>query len=803
MIDGSFRAYGLDGKIAVAAGLNGGSELAVPRLRLTAANTTIDSDLRIALATGLVQGALTGRIPDLGRWSGLAGTPLGGNLDVTARLAAAGGAQGLDLAASGTGLALGANRSRIEIGRLGMTVRLADLRRIPSGSGRLSLRAARLGTADFATATASFSSPRPGRFTFEGAADGHPLSLTLAGEGGVVPGGAELRLTRLAGSLGLDRLVLEQPLSLSRRGADIALNGLAARLGPGQITGSAAIKGAALSVALKAADLPIAPGARLIGYPDVHGSLSLQANLGGTLGAPRGDAVLSVDKLSLAALPQTQAPKLGLTAAGDWNGRIIDLRGQVNGLGGDRITFTGSLPMVLNRAPFGITVPPQGPLALRLQGGGDISHLADLLPLGEDRLSGRFAADITVGGTVAAPAANGALRLAEARYENFASGAVLTNLEALVVGDRDRFRLASLSAGDGVGGTLRAQGGVVVRGALGPTAELSATLANFRVAARDEVVATATGNVAITGPLTAPRVAAALTIDRADITLPDSLPPSVVVLKVTEINGKRRQPALPLANSAPALPISLDISLGMPGQVFVRGHGLNSDWHGRLKIAGTSAAPQISGVLAARRGDVDLLGKSFLLTRGTITFDGGTRLDPALDIVAEASAADITAQVIISGYASAPKITLASTPAVPQDEILSRILFNQGVGQITAGQGIQLAQAAATLAGGGPGVLDRLRGKLGLDWLGFGQGPAGAASPILNPSVVNPTTSSPTAVSAGKYLAHGVSVGVTQGVSPPTSKVTVEVDLGHHVTVDTEAGQNGGTGIGLNYKYDY
>ena len=49
----------------------------------------------------------------------------------------------------------------------------------------------------------------------------------------------------------------------------------------------------------------------------------------------------------------------------------------------------------------------------------------------------------------------------------------------------------------------------------------------------------------------------------------------------------------------------------------------------------------------------------------------------------------------------------------------------------------------------------------------------------------------------------GVSVGVTQGVSPPTSKVTVEVDVGHHVTVDTEAGQNGGTGIGLNYKYDY
>jgi translocation and assembly module TamB len=805
VIDGSFRAVGLDGTIALAAEPNGDSELVVPRLRLTAGDTTIDSNLRIALASGLVQGSLTGRIPDLGRWSGLVGTPLRGSLDLTARLAASGAGQGLYLSATGTRLAAGANGSRIEIGRLGLTARLADLLRAPAGTGQLSLRAARSGAADFATATATVSSRRPGRFDFAAVADGHPLSLALAGEGGVAPGEVELRLTRLSGSLGDARLVLEQPLNLSRRGADLSLAGLAFRLGPGRVSGSAAIRGEALSVTLNAADLPIAPGAQLIGYPGARGALTLQASLGGTLGAPQGHAVLNVSDLSLAASPHSAAPKLGLTAAGDWNGRIVGLHGRVTGLGGDRISFAGSLPMVLTRAPLRISVPPQGPLALRLQGGGDIGHLADLLPLGEDRLSGRFAADAAVGGTVASPAASGALRLTGARYENFASGAQLTNLEAVLVGDRDRFRLASLSAGDGAGGTLTAQGSVVLSGASGPAAELSATLADFRVAARDEVLATATGNVAVTGPLAAPDVAAALTIDRADITLPDSLPPSVIVLKVTEIDGKRQQLAPPLAAPAPAsaLPMSLDITLALPGQVFVRGHGLNSDWHGRLKIAGTSAAPQIAGVLVARRGSVDLLGKSFLLTRGEITFDGSAKLDPALDIVAEANAADITAQVIISGYASAPKITLASTPAVPQDEILSRILFNQGLGQITAGQGVQLAQAAATLAGGGPGVLDRLRGKLGLDWLGFGQGPAGAASPILNPSVVTPTSSSTTAVSAGKYIAPGVSVGVTQGVSPPTSKVTVEVDLGHHVTVDTEAGQNGGTGVGLNYKYDY
>ena len=60
-----------------------------------------------------------------------------------------------------------------------------------------------------------------------------------------------------------------------------------------------------------------------------------------------------------------------------------------------------------------------------------------------------------------------------------------------------------------------------------------------------------------------------------------------------------------------------------------------------------------------------------------------------------------------------------------------------------------------------------------------------------------------TALSAGKNVAPGVSVGVSQGVNPPTSKVTVEIEVRPHLTIGGEAGQSGSTGIGLNYNYDY
>jgi translocation and assembly module TamB len=801
-VDGSFHAQGLVGRLALAAELNENSELVMPSFRLAAADSAIDGSLRVRLDTGLIRGSVAGRAADLAPWSRLAGTPLGGSLDFAVGLDARDG-QLVDFSANGTKLTFGTGSSRVVAGRLAVTARFADILRAPSGSARLVLSVASFGASELATATLSLDAPRPGRFVFQGDAKGQPLTVALAGGGLLEPGRADLRLNRLAGSLGGERLSLEQPLTLSKHGGDLAFSGLALDFGAGRITGSGGVRGDSVSLALNAANLPIASAGRLAGYRNVRGTLSATATLGGTLRTPQGRMSLNARELTVASSRHSRLKGLGLAVDGSWNGRNLDVKGQVTGLEGDQVALTGSVPLLLTPAPLGISVPSDGRLALQVQGGGQIQHLADLLPLGEDRVSGRFAVDAAVGGTVASPAARGRLRISDGRYENFATGAVLSDMQADLVGDRDRFTLTSFSAADSASGTLKAQGAVVLSGSSGPSAQLSATLANFRVAARDEAVATASGTVAITGPLTAPKVTAPLTIDRADISLPDNLPPNVVVLKVVERNGKGGEAQPAAADQNPAVPAALDITVDMPGNIFVRGHGLESEWRGHLTITGTSAAPIIAGSLEQIRGSVDLLGKTFTLTRGAITFDGSSKLDPVLDIVAEASAADITAQVNISGPASAPKITLSSTPSVPQDEILARVLFNRGVGQITAAEGLQLAAAAGTLAGGGPGVLDRLRGGLGLDWFRLGSGPSGPASSTLNPRTETGSATGGTALSAGKYIAPGVSVGVSQGLSPPTSKVTVEIELRPHLTVQGEAGQSGSTGIGLNYNYDY
>ena len=815
-IDGNFRSGGLDGTVSLVADAGDPGELAIRRMQVKAAGASIDADLRVDLATLLARGKIAGRVPDLAAWSRLAGTPMSGRLDFTASLDARAG-QGVDLKLTGDRLASGAGESRITVGRIEASARLGDVLGTPFGNARASLTGATSSAGGLSSATLTLDSPRPGRFAFRAEARGkivEPITLATDGTGEFAPRDAavELRIARFAGTLGPDRFQLTRPLTVSQRGADLALSGLALSIGRGRITGSAARRGTALALQLSAQNLPVASVGRLAGYPNASGTAAFDATIDGMLAAPRGRFSISGRSLRLAATKEQPLPSLALDLAGTWNGRELDVNGRVSGPEGDALAVSGSLPLVLNPHPLGIAVPPQGRLALRLNGGGEIANLADLLPLGEDRFTGRFALDAAVGGTVAMPAASGRLTVVEGHYENFATGAVLTDLRADIVGDRDRLTVREFSARDSGSGSLTAQGGIVLGGVVlggavpgdGPSADLSVALRDFRILGRDVAVVAASGTVAVTGPVASPKVTARLTADQGEVTIPASLPPSVTRLEVVEIDSRTgKRPATAAApKSPPALAASLDIGIAVPGRIFVRGRGLDSEWRGRISVGGTSAAPRVTGSLEAIRGTFDFLGKTFRVTRGDITFDGGATIDPVLDIAAEVAAGDITAQVLVVGPVSAPKVEMTSTPAVPQDEILSRVLFGRGIGQITAAEGIQVASAAATLAGGGFDVLDRLRGRLGLDRLVFGSAPSGLANSNLNPAAGG-SAASGTAISGGKYIADGVYVGASQGLTPQSSKVIVEIELRPRVTLQGDISQNGGSGIELNYKYDY
>ena len=138
-------------------------------------------------------------------------------------------------------------------------------------------------------------------------------------------------------------------------------------------------------------------------------------------------------------------------------------------------------------------------------------------------------------------------------------------------------------------------------------------------------------------------------------------------------------------------------------------------------------------------------------------------------------------------------------------------IFGKDAKQITPAEGLQLAYAAASLADGGPDVLDKLRQATGLDRLTLG---SDADANALGPPVVNrtgnttTTTATPT-VSGGKYIAPGVFLGVEEGADPstgtatPTTRSRIEVEIMPQINAESRVGINGSSEIGIGWKRDY
>lgn len=833
VLSADLQADGIAGTVSAEAQLTG-DVLRIATASIRAAGARLDGTATIDLASTRIDGTVDARVPDLKPFSEAAGTALGGALRLQAKLTSAKGQ-----AATATVTANGLDAGSVTIGRFHLQISLADLLGRPTGRTEMQIADLAAGAVKLTAARLSSVSTTPGRFAVTGdlaGTAGAPMALTLAATAGLDRGALDITLAKLTGKAAGTPVSLGSPLHIVWRGGDdVAFSGLSLALGDGRLTGNGALAAARPTAHLLAKALPVATIARFAGRSDVDGALGFEATLGGTRAQPAIHLVVDAEQLHFALASRPDLPALGVVASVDLQGGELRLKGRLAGPKNAAIGFAGSVPAAFSLAPVTARLPPDGALALHVEGEGDLGNLVDLPPLGEDRLSGRFAVDITVGGTVASPAASGKLTVDQAHYDSLATGTDLSGISFTVTGDRQRLTLGNFTASDGASGTVTVGGAVDLAASPGPALDLSAELKNFRALRRDDVTATVSGKIHVGGTATAPAATVDLTIDQADINIPDKLPSAVQPVQVTIIDSRTGQTLSKPPGAAAAgggFAAKLDVAVKMPGRVFVRGRGLDSEWRGNITVKGSSAAPDITGSLDVVRGTFAFAGQTLTVTRGTITFPGGARIDPVLDVQASAQSTDIIAIIKVTGTAQAPKIALSSEPALPQDEILSRLLFGTGMSQITPAQGIEIAQAAASLAGGSDlSVLDKLRKGFGLDRLSLGSTQSSAGAPGLGvpaigsqPGVAAPATGlgttalapgqmggsttgsglGGTGVSAGKYVADGVYVGVTQGIGSGGSSVNVQVDVSRHVSVDTQAGtQAAGSGVGVDWTLDY
>ncbi|MDQ4419374.1 translocation/assembly module TamB domain-containing protein [Sphingobium sp. DEHP117] len=358
-------------------------------------------------------------------------------------------------------------------------------------------------------------------------------------------------------------------------------------------------------------------------------------------------------------------------------------------------------------------------------------------------ITGNIALRADVSGTGANPVIVGALLTRDAGLESPVTGMRLSKLNARAQFDGSRLVFSQMDGVASNGGRVSGRGSFDFSLGQGVGIDMALNAENAELLNRDDIGATVSGPIAIKSNGVGGTISGEFDVVRSSFTLGRAAAVAQIPqLQVIERNG-RQGDFTPVDRGAAW---TLDIDARARNRLMVNGMGLASEWRMNLAIEGNVTNPRLLGRAEMIRGTYDFAGRRFDLTSGTLRFDGSVPANPELDITAEAVLSGLNATIHITGSSAAPIISFTSVPAMPQDEVLSRLLFGSGVTQLSAPEALQLAAAVTSLRGGKGGLdpINAVRKAAGLDRL------------RILPA--DQTTGQGTAIGAGKYITRRIYV---------------------------------------------
>jgi translocation and assembly module TamB len=459
------------------------------------------------------------------------------------------------------------------------------------------------------------------------------------------------------------------------------------------------------------------------------------------------------------------------------------------------------LPAEASAEPFRIALVRNKPMQGSFQADGEIQPLWDLFLGGERTLGGRLTAKADLSGTLADPKITGRADLTKGLFSDYGSGLKLRDLTLGAALNTDTISVDKAQATDGFKGQVTGSGQISL--ARGGGSTLTLNLTGFRLIDNDTAQADATGQVAITrGADGKAKIAGALTLTKAEINAAARTGPNIVAMDVIEKNRPFRieeqlNPIVtPAAGGGQPTGVAIDVALKAARGIQVKGRGLDVDMSLDARVTGTTARPVLDGEARVVRGAYDFAGKRFEFDdRGVVHLSN----DPnhiRLDLTATRQDPSLTAVIRILGTAAKPQISLSSTPVLPNDEVLSQVLFGASATQLSPLEAAQLASALTALAaGGGFDVIGGLRTFARLDRLALvGGGQTGVS------------------VAGGKYLTDNVYVELAGGGrAGPSVQVEYRVtktlslvsSLANQTTTQGGGVNQGGAKLSVRWRRDF
>lgn len=475
------------------------------------------------------------------------------------------------------------------------------------------------------------------------------------------------------------------------------------------------------------------------------------------------------------------AAELSGTARDDGQGWQLDLAGR--GPGGTSARISGGLGM-------------SGQMDLVIRGNAQ-AELANVF-LGKRNIAGPVSFDLALKGRPRLADLTGRIDLPDLRVTDPENGIAVEGIRATVGLANGTATITAAGSVPG-GGTVSLSGPVALSAPF--DGDLAVQLEGVRLRNPSLFDTTASGNLTIRGPLQGgAMISGRIELGQTELRVPSAgfggfadIEPIRHIAPPADVIVTRRRAGLDGAadsgqggsiTAGPDRAFGLSIQVDAPNRIFVRGRGLDAELGGSVQLTGTTSNVIPIGSFSLIRGRLSLLGKRFDITEGRVALEGA--LVPYLYFIATTDSSEISVSIVIDGPASSPVIRFTSSPALPEEEVVSQLLFGRGLTSLSAFQAVQSASAVATLTGrGGDGLVSRLRSSFGLDDLDVATGEDGNF-----------------ALRAGKYLTGNVYTDITVGGDGKT-ELNLNLDLSKHAKVRGTVESDGNTGFGIYYERDY
>jgi len=666
------------------------------------------------------------------------------------------------------------------------------------------LKADRLsGVGDLGSATVTVKGDRT-NFDVGVKVAGAATNATLAAKIEPTPDEIRVALQKLDARFQGIPIGLNAPAKITVVGSTVKIQQASLRLGGGRLGINGTVDQAASDLTVDLSGLPLsivdtfAPGTNL------EGTAQAKARVTGALADPKVEASYSASGLKVRQPETALLPALALKGTASMAAHQAAFDANVTAGGATQLNAKGKATIPQGNAALNATVALNGSL--------DLAPFSPAIGTSVRNVAGTVRPNLSVTVNGKTITGSGTVSLTGMTMYLPATGMRLTGGEGLLSLQGDSLRIDRFAFQTARNGTITVSGTASLDASQGFPTDLSVNAHQALVANRPDMLATVSSDVKITGSLLQGfDVAGPVTIDRAEIGIGGTQAANYPTIAVTEINGggptptaPKPPPPEPLGKPAPKPPelVRLALNIQAPQAVFIRGRGLDAEVGGSFTVNGNPSAPAVIGSLSLRRGTFNLVGHQLDFIRGNVTLANVNEIDPELDFAATTLVQSTTIEVDITGTSRAPKISLTSSPVLPQDEAMAMLLFGKPSSGLSPTELLSAAQALSELAGGSPpggSFMTRLRQSIGLDQLSV----TSASNGVPTSPSGGTSGGSTTSLTGGRYVAPGVYVGAQQGASGNSSRGIVEIDVFKHTKIEGAIGTDSNDKIGAKMEWDY